>query len=146
MKTNNPEKYRDWTGLALRFTLALVMFPHAIQHTTGGFGGYGYKGMMDYFTGTVHLPWIIGFMVIATEVLTPVLLVIGLAGRLTSLLLMVLMTGIILTSHLQFGFFMNWLANQKGEGYEYHLLYLGLCVALLIIGSGRYSLDHKIAG
>ena len=48
--------------------------------------------------------------------------------------------------HVHFGFFMNWLANQKGEGYEYHLLYLGVCVALLIIGSGRYSLDHKIAG
>ena len=146
MKTNNPEKYRDWTGLTLRFTLALVMFPHAIQHTTGGFGGYGYQGMMGFFTGTVHLPGIVGFLVIVTEVLTPVLLVIGLAGRLTSLALIVLMTGIILTSHLQFGFFMNWLANQKGEGYEFHLLYLGLCVALLIIGSGKYSLDHKISG
>ena len=51
------------------------------------------------------------------------------------------MTGIIYTSHFQFGFFMNWLGNQKGEGYEYHLLYIGLAMASVINGSGKYSLD-----
>ena len=48
----------------------------------------------------------------------------------------------VLTSHLQNGFFMNWFGSQKGEGFEYHLLALGLVAALLIRGGGRGSLDN----
>lgn len=138
--TNN-----DWTGLILRLTLAVVMIPHSIQHTTGGLGGFGYSGVMGYFTGTLHIPWIISFLVIAIEVLTPILLIIGFASRISAILLIILMLGIIFTSHIQFGFFMNFLGNQKGEGYEYHLLYIGLSLATLINGSGKYSVDERIA-
>ena len=53
--------------------------------------------------------------------------------------------GIIFTSHLENGFFMNWFGNQKGEGYEYHLLVLGICMALLVTGGGKYSFDNLIA-
>jgi putative oxidoreductase len=28
------------------------------------------------------------------------------------------------------------------EGFEYHLLVLGICVALFIMGGGRYSVDQ----
>lgn len=45
----------------------------------------------------------------------------------------------------QYGFFMNWFGNQKGEGYEYHLLIIGLSVAAIICGSGKYSLDNLIS-
>jgi putative oxidoreductase len=44
------------------------------------------------------------------------------------------MTGAILTSHLQFGFFMNWFGNQKGEGFEFHLLALALAAPIAIWG------------
>jgi putative oxidoreductase len=30
---------------------------------------------------------------------------------------------------------MNWFGQQQGEGYEYHLLVIGLAVALLVTGS-----------
>jgi len=135
-RTNN-----DWTGLILRLTLAMVMIPHTIQHTTGDLGGFGYAGIMGYFTGTLHIPGLLAFLVILIEVVTPVFLILGLGSRIASFLLIVLMTGIIFTSHFQFGFFMNWLGNQKGEGYEYHLLYIGLAMASVINGSGKYSLD-----
>ena len=36
----------------------------------------------------------------------------------------------ILTAHAANGFFMNWFGNQKGEGFEYHLLAIGLALAL----------------
>jgi putative oxidoreductase len=134
----------NWTGLVLRLTLALIMIPHAIQHTTGGLGGYGYTGVMGYFTQTLHIPWIIAFLVIVIEVVTPILLIIGLASRISAALLIILMLGIIFTSHVQFGFFMNFLGNQKGEGYEYHLLYIGLAIASLLEGSGIYSVDRLI--
>ena len=138
-KTNN-----DWTGLVLRLIMAIVMIPHAIQHTVGGLGGYGYTGVMGYFTQSLHIPWLIAFSVIAIEVVTPVLLISGLASRICSALLIILMIGIIFSSHVQFGFFINFLGNQKGEGYEYHLLYIGLALATFINGSGKFSVDQRI--
>jgi hypothetical protein len=34
------------------------------------------------------------------------------------------------------GFFMNWFGAQEGEGVEYHLLALGLALALIVNGAG----------
>jgi putative oxidoreductase len=42
------------------------------------------------------------------------------------------------------GFFMNWYGNQKGEGCEYHLLALGIAIALVIVGAGAWSLDGAL--
>ena len=39
---------------------------------------------------------------------------------------------------------MNWYGNQKGEGYEYHLLAIGLALIVLIHGGGKASLDSVI--
>jgi putative oxidoreductase len=125
--------------------MAIVMIPHAIQHTTGGFGGYGYTNVMNYFTTTLHIPWLFAFLVIVVEVIAPLLLLIGYATRIASASLIVLMIGIIFTSHIQFGFFVNWFGTQKGEGYEYHLLYIGLALAALINGAGKYSIDKLIS-
>jgi putative oxidoreductase len=44
------------------------------------------------------------------------------------------------------GFFMNWDGNQKGEGFEYHLLALGIAITLIIIGAGAWSLDSALVG
>jgi putative oxidoreductase len=134
--TNN-----DWTGLVTRLTIGLILFPHGAQKLLGWFGGYGFSGSMAFFTGTVHLPWIIGFIVIMIEFFGMLLLIAGVGGRVWALLTIVLMTGILITSHLDNGFFMNWFGNQKGEGYEFDLLVIGLSVATLVNGSGKFSVD-----
>jgi len=41
---------------------------------------------------------------------------------------------------------MNWLGNQKGEGFEYHLLALGMAISLIIAGAAAWSLDGVLAG
>ncbi|MBT7890143.1 MAG: hypothetical protein HN580_14070, partial [Deltaproteobacteria bacterium] len=51
------------------------------------------------------------------------------------------MLGAIFMVHAKFGFFMNWMGKQAGEGYEYHILALGLALALMIKGSGALSFD-----
>ena len=51
----------------------------------------------------------------------------------------------IATVHFGNGFFMNWYGNQKGEGYEYHLLALGLALVVMVYGAGKASLDRRIA-
>lgn len=139
-KTNN-----DWTGLILRLTTGIVLFPHGAQKTLGLFGGYGFSGTMGFFTDTMHLPWLIGFLVIVIEFVGSLLLIAGFASRVWSIFIIVLMLGIIFTSHLNNGFFMNWFGNQAGEGYEYHLLLIGLSLATLIQGSGKLSVDERLA-
>lgn len=47
--------------------------------------------------------------------------------------------------HWQNGFFMNWFGQQAGEGFEYHVLALGLALGLLIDGAGKWSLDRMLA-
>ena len=137
--TNN-----DLTGLIIRLTLGLILFPHGAQKMLGMFGGYGFSGTMNFFTGTLHLPWIIGFLVIIIEFVGALSLIAGFASRIWSALTIILFIGIIFTSHLDNGFFMNWFGNQKGEGYEYHLLVIGLSLATLVNGSGKYSADKLI--
>jgi putative oxidoreductase len=51
----------------------------------------------------------------------------------------------VATVHWPNGFFMNWEGNQKGEGFEYHLLGLGIAIALIIVGAGARSLDGALA-
>lgn len=135
----------DWTGLILRMTLGLVMFPHGVQKLLGWYGGSGFSGTMGFFTETMHLPWIIGFLVIIGEFFGSLGLLAGLLTRFTAASLSVIMLGAIVTSHLPHGFFMNWFGNQQGEGYEYHLLAIGIGLALMVTGGGRWSLDRAIA-
>ncbi len=140
------ESKDDWAGLIVRLTLGLILFPHGAQKLLGWFGGYGFEGTMGFFTETMNLPWIVGFAVIILEFFGALALIIGFASRVWSLAFGFLMIGIIFTSHLQNGFFMDWEGTMAGEGFEYHLLIIGLCLAGLINGSGKYAIDNKING
>lgn len=135
------ETSTQWPGFILRMVIGLVMFPHGAQKMLGMFGGYGYVGTMHFFTQNLKLPWMIAFLVIIIEFFGPLCLLAGFASRLWSIALIVLMLGAIVTTNYKNGFFMNWFGNQPGEGYEYHLLMIGICMAILATGSGRFSLD-----
>ena len=111
----------------------------------GAFGGYGFSGTMGFLTSTMHLPWLIGFLVIVIEFIGSLSLIVGFASRLWSALVIIEMLGAVITTHLNNGFFMNWAGNQKGEGYEFHLLMIGLALATVINGSGKFSADEKIS-
>jgi putative oxidoreductase len=134
-----------WAGLALRITLGLVMFPHGAQKMLGWYGGFGFSGTMGFFTETMHLPWIVALLVIVGEFFGSLGLIAGLLTRITAASFMVIMLGAITTAHLQNGFFMNWIGKQQGEGYEYHLLVIGMSLALLVTGAGKWSVDKVIA-
>jgi len=136
-KTNN-----DWTGLILRLTLGLILFPHGAQKALGLFGGFGYSATMNYFTETMHLPGIVAFLVIVIEFVGAIALIVGFASRFWAAMISILMVGIIFSSHLANGFFMNWFGNQKGEGFEYHLLVIGLSLAIVFNGSGKWAIDR----
>jgi putative oxidoreductase len=54
------------------------------------------------------------------------------------------MVGAILTTHIPNGFFMNWTGTQAGEGFEYHLLAIGLALVVMIVGGGAASIDRLL--
>lgn len=136
---------QHYSGFVARFFLALVILPHGLQLLVGWFGGYGFAGSMEYFTSTVGLPWLVGFLVILLQSFGALLLLVGFATRPLALATIFLFAGMIFTSHLEFGFFMNWSGTQKGEGFEFHLLVIGLALLLVTEGAGKYSLDALFA-
>lgn len=133
-----------WTGFILRVTLGLVMFPHGAQKLLGWFGGFGFDGTMGFFTQKMGMPWMIAFLIIIGESFGSLGLLAGLLTRFTAASLAVIMLGAIALVHRQHGFFMNWFGQQQGEGYEYHLLVIGIAAALLVTGGGRWSVDREI--
>ena len=128
---------------ALRLALGLMILPHGLQKTLGWFGGYGFKGSMDYLTGTIGAPWIFALLAILAESVGGLMLIAGLGTRLAALGVGGVML-VATTQHWANGFFMNWYGNQKGEGVEFHLLALGIVAALLMLGGGRLSVDSLV--
>jgi putative oxidoreductase len=123
-------------SLVLRLTLGGVLLPHGYQKITN-FNNVLYHLQHDY-----QVPAFLAVIVILTEFIAPILLIAGVGSRIMALLLILLMTGaIIMGNHLQHGFFMNWFGNQKGEGFEYHLLAIGIGLAIITLGSGKWSAD-----
>ena len=132
-------------GLILRLTLGIVMFPHGAQKALGWHGGHGFKGTVQSFIGS-GIPKALAVLAIAAEFLGPIGLVIGLLTRVAAFGIACVMLVAIATVHWPHGFFMNWDGKQKGEGFEYHLLALGIALALVIAGAGAWSLDAAVAG
>jgi putative oxidoreductase len=131
--------------LVLRLTLAFVMWPHGAQKALGWYGGYGWSGTVDWFTQQIGVPSVLAMAIILLEFLGPIFLALGLLTRLGGLAFAGLMVGAIVHVHAQHGFFMNWYGQQAGEGYEYHLLAIGIGLALAIAGGGLASVDRKLS-
>jgi putative oxidoreductase len=131
------------TGVAmLRVTLAAVMFPHGAQKLLGWFGGHGPAGTLQFLTSVIGLPAPLAGLVIAIEFFAPLLLLVGFFARPAALAIGAVMAGAIATVHAHVGFFMDWGGSIAGEGFEYHLLVLGMVAAIAVEGAGRFSLDR----
>jgi putative oxidoreductase len=135
----------DTAGLLMRLTLGLVMLPHGLQKVLGLFGGAGLQATMNVFTTKMGLPAPVAVLVILAESAGAIGLIVGFCTRLCALGIAMVMCGAIFFVHGQHGFFMNWFGKQSGEGFEYHLLAIGLALALVIHGAGKSSFDQRIA-
>ena len=133
----------DIAPFVARVTLGLVMFPHGAQKALGLFGGNGFSGTMGFFTG-MGMPAFAAALIILGEFLGSLGLIFGAVSRFAAFGIACIMTGAIFMVHLPNGFFMNWFGNQKGEGFENHLLALGLALIVMIKGSGRWSIDKAL--
>lgn len=128
----------------LRLVLAIVFFPHGAQKTLGWFGGPGFSGMMHGFEQQ-GIPAVFAFLAIVAESAGAVGLFVGLLGRVAAAGILVNMLVAVVAVHGKFGFFMNWTGKQAGEGYEFHLLAIAMALAIVIRGSGLWSLDRALS-
>jgi len=129
----------------LRLVLGVVFFAHGAQKTLGWFGGYGFSGTMGFFTQGMHIPAAFAFLAICAEFLGSIGLLLGLLGRVAAFGICCNMLVAIFTVHWHFGLFANWFGNQKGEGIEYHLLAIAIALAIMIKGSGAFSIDRALS-
>lgn len=135
-----------WTPTILRITLGIVLFPHGAQKMLGWFAGPGFAGEMYHLTVDLGLSWIIALLVILIEFFGALFILAGGLTRINAFAIFVLFVGIIFTAHLEHGFFMNWFGEMPAgqEGFEYHLLVLGMAAALFLSGGGKYALDSLL--
>lgn len=135
----------DWTLAALRLVLGVVMFAHGAQKMLGWFGGFGFSGTMNSFTTQMGIPALFAFLAIAAEFFGGLGLIVGFLTRIAAFGISMNMIVAVMMVHSQFGFFMNWTGNQKGEGFEYHLLALAMAMVLMVRGSGAWSVDRIVS-
>ncbi len=130
--------------LLIRVALGVVIWPHGAQKVLGWFGGPGLAKTMQIFAGLgFAAPATVALLVV--EFIGSVLLILGLLTRVWALGIGISISICMALNHVQNGFFMNWLGTQRGEGYEYHLLVIGIALALVVRGGGMLSLDRLLS-
>ncbi|MEK6775337.1 MAG: DoxX family protein [bacterium] len=137
---------KDISALVLRVLLGIVFFPHGAQKVLGWFGGHGFAGTMNSFTGSLGIPALFAFLAIMAEFLGALGLIVGLLTRVAAFGIACVMAVAVYMIHFQNGFFMNWFGDQKGEGFEYHILAAAIALALMIKGGGLWSMDRALSG
>lgn len=139
------ETKNDISATILRITLGLVIFPHGAQKLLGWFGGYGFGGTMQHFTENMGIPYLFALLAILAESFGALGLIVGLGTRIAALGVGATIGVAAFMGHIQHGFFMNWFGKQAGEGFEYHLLVVGMALALVVSGGGKWSLDRLLS-
>src|SRR5438105_6899252 len=128
----------------VRIVLGFVFFAHGAQKVLGWFGGNRLDATMGFFTHTLGIPAPLAALAILTEFVGGIGLVVGLLSRVAALGIGVDMAVALLLVHAPNGFFMNWFGNQKGEGFEYHLLAIAMAFLVVVRGAGAWSVDRAL--
>ncbi len=124
-------KLRDVPLLMFRWILALGFYEPAMMKVKN------LSGVAEWFESMNYpLPMVTATLSMVTEVTGIVLLIVGLGTRLISIPMMFVMVIATLTVHLPNGF------PAGDNGFEIPLYYFLMLFALVVYGSGKYSLDH----
>jgi putative oxidoreductase len=136
---------QSWALLFARLALGIVVLPHGMQKALGMYGGYGFEATLGAFQG-MGMPLLLGVLVILAEFVGPIGMILGLGTRFMAFSIFLTLGGaMFLGGHVDNGFFMNWFGNQAGEGMEYFILIIGLSLAGMFGGSGKFSVDNLIS-
>ena len=135
----------EYTLALARLALGVTFFAHGAQKMLGWFGGYGFHGTMGFFI-QMGVPAPLAFLAICAEFFGGLGLIVGFLSRIAAFGIFVNMLVAISTVHYKNGFFMNWTGQQKGEGFEYHVLAVALLILVMVKGAGAVSIDRALTG
>jgi putative oxidoreductase len=126
-------KLKDLHLLAVRLILAYGFYNPAIMKWQN------INSITDWFAGMgIPFPALNAYMAASTEMAGVVLLTLGLASRIISIPLIVVMIVAIATVHLGNGF------EAGNNGFEIPIYYILLLLVILIYGAGKLSVDSII--
>lgn len=128
----------NWGILVLRLGLGIMFAAHGLQKAFGLFGGPGIKGFSQALSGLGFSPEIFwAFVAAYTELIGGLLLIAGVQIRVVSTLLLILIITAAVKVHLGKGFFLS------NGGFEYTFIIASICLALIFLGPGKFSLMNK---
>jgi putative oxidoreductase len=132
-----------WFTLPVRLGLGVVFIAHGTQKVFGAWGGRGLSAFMENPAPLGLKPaWLWMAAAALSELIGGLLVLFGLVTRLGAVLIFIVMLVAILGVHWAGGFFLK--GGDARDGIEYAFTLALMCVALLISGGGRYSLDYSL--
>ena len=135
----------NFSTLVARLALGVVIFPHGAEKMFPVFGGKGFGPTVQGMSQGMGIPLMFVLLAITAEFFGSIALIIGCLTRAAAAGIACVMVVAVWMVHLHSGFFMNWGSEpSKPEGFEYHILVLGLCVALMLGGGGAWSVDRLL--
>jgi putative oxidoreductase len=134
----------DYVLMLSRVVLGIIFLAHGGQKVFGWFGGPGFDQAMKAFVQGMGIPAFFAVMAILAEFLGGIGLLVGLLSRIAAFGIAMNMIVAVLLVHARHGLFMNWTGNQRGEGFEFHLLAFAVALLVLVRGAGALSLDRVL--
>jgi len=136
----------DIAALILRIVAGCIFIPHGWSKIAGEGGAAAFAADI---AASYHIPAIFGHAAAWSELAGGMLLVVGLLTRLDALLLAATMFVATFIVQLPDALYEVQPGASKFfvamRGIETPLALLAMCVAMLLLGPGRASLDHAIA-
>lgn len=123
----------DLAKLLLRVSLGILILFHGIHKVIHGISGI--KAMM----ASSIFPTFFAYGVFVGELIAPIFIILGLYARVAA---GVLAFNMFVAIYLAYGFSLT-LAKHGGISWELPLVYLIMSVLVILLGSGKYSVNSK---
>jgi putative oxidoreductase len=125
--------------LVLRVPVGLILTAHGAQKLFAWFGGYGLAGTGQWMASIGLEPgYLMALLAGSAEFFGGLALLLGVLTRPAAAVTAVTMLVAIFSAHIGNGLFLS------NNGYEYGLTLLAVALALVVMGGGRFSVDHAV--
>lgn len=120
---------QEWALMPIRLVLALIFLKNGLGKVFGLLGGPGINGFTDFMSKFGFKPALFWAVLVSySELICGALFLLGLFSRFAGAVVCIIMVVAILKVHLT-------------SGFEYPLIIMAACIALILLGPGKLSLN-----